>query len=150
MAINGSCRCGAVQYSLAMYALPATYICHCLHCQTWSGSAFGQHALFPESAISTSGPVAAYEHQSDGGHQSIQRVCSVCHTRIFNTNAAMPGFAVLRAGTLADSHLLGAPIAHIWTRRKQAWVTIADGVPSWPETPTPQEFAAAVAESQRG
>lgn len=143
MAINGGCRCAAVRYTLAMDSLPPTYICHCLHCQTWSGSAFAQHALLPEEALSVTGSVALYPHPGLSGHVSLQRVCGICHTRIFNTNPARPGMVVLRAGTLDDSHLLN-PVAHIWVKRKQPWVVIPDGVPTWPESPTPEEFVAAM------
>ena len=147
MSIEGGCRCGAVRYTLAVDALPQTYACHCLHCQTWSGSAFAQHALLPEAAIAATGPVTFYEHAGVGGQPSRQRICGICHTRIFNTNAVMPGLAVLRAGTLDDSHQL-RPMAHIWVKRKQPWLIIPEGVPSWPESPTPEEFAAAVRKGQ--
>lgn len=143
MTIMGGCRCGAVSYTLAIDVLPATYACHCLDCQTWSGSAFAQHALLPEDVIAVTGPVVLYEHGGAGGQTSCQRVCGVCHTRIYNTNTAVPGMAVVRAGTLAESHLL-EPIAHIWVKRKQPWVVIPKGVPSWPESPSPEDFAAAV------
>src|SRR4051812_44468495 len=109
MTIMGGCRCGAVRYSLGMDALPPSYACHCLDCQTWSGSAFGQHALLPEAVLTVTGPVVSYEHDG-GGHTSSQRLCGVCHTRIYNTNHAVPGMVVLRAGTLDDSSLL-EPIA---------------------------------------
>jgi hypothetical protein len=142
MTIRGGCRCGAVSYVLAIDALPQTYACHCQQCQTWSGSAFAQHALLPETMIEVTGPIVVYEHEGTGGYLSQQKVCGVCHTRIYNTNMAMPGMAVVRAGTLEDSPLL-EPIAHIWVKRKQPWLVIPDGVPSFPESPTPEEFMAA-------
>ena len=74
---------------------------------------------------------------------SRQRVCATCHTRIYNTNSARPGLAVVRAGTLDDSDKLEV-VAHIWTKRKQAWVIIPPGVPCWDETPPPAEFMAAL------
>jgi len=149
MKINGGCRCGALRYTLAIDALPPVYACHCLHCQTWSGSAFALHAMLPEAAIAVTGPVVSYEHEGPGGQPSLQRLCGTCHTRIFNTNAIMPGMAVLRAGTLDDSPLLN-PMAHIWVKRKQAWLVIPDGVPSWPEGPSREEFFAAVRKAQGG
>lgn len=143
MPIAGGCRCGAVRYTLAIDALPSVYACHCLFCQTWSGSAFALHALLPAAAVELSGPLTVYDHPSIGGHISRQHLCSVCHTRVGNDSVLMPGMFVLRAGTLDDSHLL-EPVAHIWTRRKQPWIQLAEGVPSWPESPTPEEYAAAM------
>ena len=146
MTITGGCRCGAVRYTLATDSLPPTYACHCLHCQTTSGSAFGQHALLPQGMIAVTGPLVSYEHDGTAGFTSRQHVCGDCHTRIYNENSAMPGMVVVRAGTLDASNLLD-PIAHIWVKRKQAWLAIPDGVPSWAETPTPNEFAAALQEA---
>ena len=56
--IEGGCRCGAVRYKLALDTLPLTYACHCLDCQTWSGSAFSQQTFVPEAALAVTGAVA--------------------------------------------------------------------------------------------
>ncbi|WP_256262359.1 GFA family protein [Pseudomonas gingeri] len=55
----------------------------------------------------------------------------------------LPGLHVLRAGTLDNSPAL-QPVAHIWVQHKQAWLTLPDGIPSWPRSPTPEAFAAAL------
>lgn len=142
MPVTGACRCGEVTYQLARDALPATYVCHCLDCQTWSGSAFAEHALLPEEAVRLDGETVSYTRDREG-FVSEQIVCPVCHTRIFNRNSAVPGMIVLRAGTLTASDRL-TPIAHIWVKRKQDWVVIPAGVPRWPESPTPKEFGEAL------
>ncbi|HXH45396.1 MAG TPA: GFA family protein [Bradyrhizobium sp.] len=125
--------------------LPLTYACHCLDCQSWSGSAFGLHAMVPESSITLQGnashfrlPVGVESMPSD--HIG----CASCFTRIANRNSAVPEMLVLRVGTLERSNEV-APAAHIWTKRKQAWIRIEADVPSFDETPTPQAFAAALA-----
>ena len=144
MPMAGGCRCGAVRYTLAIDTLPVAYACHCHDCQTWSGSAFSEQALMPEDAIAVTGPVVLYEREGTGGRISRQRVCGVCHTRIYNTNTIRPGVAVVRAGTLDDSHLVDV-VAHIWTKRKQPWLAIPDDVPQWPEGAAAGELAAAIA-----
>lgn len=141
--IGGGCRCGAVRYTLALDALPRTYACHCTDCQTWSGSAFSQQAVVPEAALEISGPVALFELKGQSGHISHQRMCSTCHTRVFNTNSARPGVAVIRAGTLDRSNELEVT-AHIWTRSKQPWLALRDDVPSWPEAPSPEGMVQAL------
>ena len=148
MAIGGRCRCGSVGFEIAMETAAPTYACHCRDCQTWSGSAFAEHFMIPESLLSVSGPLTQWAHESEGGAKSVHHVCATCHTRIFNTTSAAPGLAVVRAGALDDSNRL-TPIAHIWTSRKQGWISIPEGAPSWPETPTPEEFALAVAKAYR-
>jgi hypothetical protein len=144
MPVAGGCRCGAVRYTLAVDAVPAAYACHCHECQTWSGSAFSEQILIAEDGIATTGPVVRYDREGTGGRISQQRVCGVCHTRIFNTNTIRPGVAVVRAGTLDDSHLVDV-VAHIWTRRKQPWLTLPDSVPNWPEGAPIDAMAAALA-----
>lgn len=142
MTIEGGCNCGAVRYTLAVDALPPTYACHCHQCQRWSGSAFSQQALVPESAVTASGPIVVYEKVTED-RTSIQRMCGVCHARIYNTNTRRPGIAVVRAGTLDRSEELDC-VAHIYTSYKQHWVDIPADVSSWPEAAPPEEFVQAL------
>jgi len=140
MSVAGGCRCGAVRYTLALDRMPKTYACHCRDCQTSSGSAFAQQAPVAEAALAVSGPVTIYEQQVDD-RVSRQRFCSVCHCRVFNTNTARPGVAIIRAGTFDESDRLDV-VAHIWTSRKQAWITIPAGVPQWERGAEAAAFAA--------
>ena len=143
--IAGGCRCGAVRYTLALEALPRTYACHCRDCQTWSGSAFSQQTFLPESALSVTGPLSVYELTNTSGRVSRQRVCEVCHTRIYNSNSARPGVVVVRAGTLDQSDQLNVA-AHIWVKRKQPWLKLPENVPAWPEGAPLEELLLALAQ----
>jgi hypothetical protein len=142
--IRGGCRCGAVRYTLALDSLPATYACHCRDCQTWSGSAFSQQTLVPEAALDVTGPVVVFEFTTPSGKVSTQRMCGTCHTRIYNANSSRPGVVVVRAGTLDRSDELHIA-AHIWVKRKQPWLTLPEGVPTWPEAAAPAELMQALA-----
>jgi hypothetical protein len=142
--IQGGCRCGAVRYTLALDALPPTYACHCRDCQTWSGSAFSQQTFVPDAALSVSGPLAVYELTTPSGRTSVQRMCAVCHTRIYNTNSARPGVTVVRAGTLDRSDELEV-VAHIWAQRKQPWLSLPADVPAWSEGAPGTELLQALA-----
>ena len=144
--VNGGCRCGAVRYRLAVERLPSSYACHCRDCQTWTGSAFSQQVVVAEDLLSLAGPVDLYELTSPSGRVSRQRVCGTCHTRIYNTNSARPGLAIIRAGTLDESDALDV-VAHIWVRRKQRWISIPDDVPSWPETAPLAELTEALTQA---
>lgn len=137
--IQGGCRCGAIRYTVDVSVLPPTYACHCHFCQTWSGSAFSQQAMLQEATLHVTGEPVIFEITGPSGALSRQRFCGVCHTRLFNTNSARPGVAMLRAGTLDRSDELDV-VAHIWTKRKQGWVVIADGVPTWAESWTGAEM----------
>jgi len=131
--IEGHCRCGAVHWHLSADALPRTYACHCLDCQTWSGSAFSQQAIVPAERFGVTGEVARFDLTSaDGQRVSNQFACPKCFTRLYNTNSARPGLVIVRAGTFERSNEL-AVAAHIWVRRKQPWVVLDPAVPAWPE-----------------
>lgn len=143
MSSTGGCRCGAVTYTLDPDATVSVYACHCLDCQTSSGSAFGEYALLPEAAMTVQGTTDSLASKGTDGTRVDRHVCGRCHTGLWKTNSAVPGLVVLQAGTLTASDGI-EPVAHIWTRRRQSWVHIAEGVPQWPETSTPEEFGAAL------
>ena len=140
--ITGGCRCGQVRYALSIDTLPLSYACHCLDCQTWTGVAFSQSCILPSDALTVTGETVVYELEGTSGRVSRQRICPTCHTRVYNTNSGH-GFAVLRAGTLDRSNELDC-VAHIWTCRKQTWLAIAPGIPTWPEAPAMNELATAL------
>lgn len=131
--LEGGCRCGETRYTIALDALPPAYACHCHQCQRWSGSAFAIQLLIPEAALSVTGPVIVYERHTED-RTSFQRICSTCHTRIYNTNTRRPGVAVVRAGTLDRSEELEC-VAHIFTATRQGWLAIPEGVANWPDAP---------------
>lgn len=137
--VTGACRCGDVRYTATLSGPPLIYACHCLDCQSWSGSAFSEQFFVLEASLNVEGQLAICELTSPSGRVSKQRVCARCSSRIYNTNSARPGIAVIRAGTLDDSDHIEL-VGHIWARRKQPWITIPDGIPHWPETPPPEDF----------
>lgn len=142
--IEGGCRCGAVRYKIKADKLPNAYACHCLDCQTWSGSAFSLQCIVPEDALEVTGAPYLYERTTGEGSDartSLQRGCTTCITRVYNTNTRRPGLAVIRAGTLDRSNELTI-VAHIWAKRKLAGIEIPKDIPSWSEGAPPQEFMA--------
>jgi len=139
--MEGGCRCGASRYTLAAEAPPPVYCCHCLDCQTWSGSAFTEQAVVRADALNATGPIVEYSFHNHSGSLSTQWVCGICHARLWNTNTARPGLALIRAGTLDASDTL-EPRAHVWVKRKQPWIVIADDVPIFAESAPLSEFAA--------
>tara|TARA_R110001606_G_scaffold258327_1_gene406092 strand:- start:479 stop:808 length:330 start_codon:yes stop_codon:yes gene_type:complete len=89
-----------------------------------------------------SGEMSAFRRDTNGvGFEEM--VCATCFTRIYNANDALPDFAFIRAGTLHSSQDI-EPFAHIWTKRKQAWIVLSDEIPSFEVSPTAEEFAVAL------
>lgn len=141
MSLTGACECGAAAYSIGQSPLHV-YVCHCLNCQTRSGSAFALHTMVPASSFQWEGRTEEFT-RSANGMQFTEVFCQTCHTRLFNTNSMLPGMVFLRAGTLETSQHL-EPMAHIWTCRKQPWVKLPQGIPAFRKSPSPEEFSAAI------
>ena len=122
--------------------MPNVYACHCRDCQTWSGSAFSVQFILPEDQLAVTGEPQLFEITGrESGRTSRQRGCPICFTRLYNTNSARPGLVTIRAGTLDRSDELEI-VAHIWTKRKLAGFSIADDIPSWPESAPPADLMA--------
>lgn len=76
--------------------------------------------------------------------------CSRCATRLWGEPLRLPGFAVLRPGTLDDTSWV-IPIGHIWTASAQSWLPIPDGPTSIAGQPEGDEtIALARAWKERG
>jgi len=143
MTLEGGCRCGDVRYRVELDELPPVYCCHCLLCQSSSGSAFSEQAVIPAASLTAEGGIEDYRFERPDGGEGHHRLCAVCHTRLWSTSSAFPSLALLRAGTFDRSNEL-MPSAHIWTKRKQPWVTIAADIPQWPESAPMNELASAL------
>jgi hypothetical protein len=149
MSLEGGCRCGAVRYRLDRDDLPPVYCCHCLFCQSGSGSAFSEQAVIPADSIAARGEIEDYRFERPDGSEGHHRLCALCHTRLWSTSSTIPSLALLRAGTLDRSSEL-VPSAHIWTQRKQAWVSLGGEVAQWPEGAPMDELAAALGVQRPG
>jgi len=132
MALTGGCRCGGVRYRIEVAAMPRTYACHCTICQRASGSSFAHQMPVREAALHVEGEPVEVTIVGLSGARSIQRYCPTCYTRLYNTNEARPGLAIVRAGTIDGSEHL-APAMHIFTSTKQAWIALPEGVEAYPD-----------------
>jgi hypothetical protein len=124
MALAGGCRCKAFRYILEYVRPPLSYACHCLDCQTMSGSAFALQMIIPHPRFSPVGELIEWAHPNRRGTTTRQQFCSMCKTRIYSTSNERVGMLTLRAGTLDESDTL-SPVAHMWVKRKQSWLQIS-------------------------
>src|ERR1043166_1525130 len=120
---TGSCQCGAIRYEITEEP-QLVYTCHCTDCQRLTSSAFSMGVVVPERAFRLSGAEPRpLQRIAYSGRTNIRLVCPQCGTWI----CGMPrdGRHRVRAGTLDDTSWL-RPTRHIWTRSKQAWVTLPE------------------------
>lgn len=141
MTIEGGCRCGAVRYTIAGDAMPATYLCHCTICQRATGSSFAHQMPIPEASLTVVGDTVRSEVTNPSGAVATNHYCPRCYSRLYNVNSSRPGLAIVRAGTIDGSEHL-SPRLHIYTSTKQPWIVLPDDVPAFVEAPPPEEFVA--------
>lgn len=131
---RGRCQCGAVRYEIADE--PASYyVCHCTDCQIQSGSAFGMSLRIDGRGFRlVAGELKTIAAQADSDRTKYGAFCPACGTRIYHSLGSLSPWFNVKSGTL-DAPLPFAPVAHLWTSRKQPWVTIPDGVAHFAQQP---------------
>lgn len=136
--LEGGCLCGKVRYVLAPGFRIGPYACHCVDCQTRTGSAFSEHLMILLTDLEASGAEEVGRSRNPGGAEVTLFGCATCGTRLWVENEQRPGMASLRCGTLDRSGEV-QPRAHLWTRSKQTWISIPDAVPQLETQPRTNE-----------
>lgn len=122
MKIEGGCLCGRVHYSTD--AEPASVgLCHCKDCQKETGTAFNVVVAVPTPALSLQGTLKTFSARGGSGQEVHRRFCPECGTAILSEPDAMPGVAIIRAGTLDDTSWV-EPAMEIYCDSAQPWVQL--------------------------
>ena len=125
---SGGCLCGACRYETDAAPLNVR-ACHCRICQKATGGPFYARVQVPLDAVTISGPVGWY-----ASSDTVERgFCPQCGTTLFSKRAATNAIG-LTMGSLDDPSPF-EPEAHIWVSSKQAWVEIADDLPTFAGNP---------------
>lgn len=129
-ALAGRCACGAVRFRMRTAPL-FVHCCHCLDCQRQTGGAFVLNALIETARIElvAGAPVRAEVPTDSGRPHGIYR-CPTCGVAVWSEYGGVAALRFVRVGTLERPSLL-APDVHIYTRSKQPWVVLPDGVPAF-------------------
>lgn len=121
---RGGCQCGAIRYEITE-APALVYTCHCSACQRLTSSTFSLGLVVPEKAFKMTGvEPRPLQRMADSGRVNTRLVCPECGVWICGTPRG--GVVRVRGGTLDDTSWL-RPTRHIWTSRKQAWITFPAG-----------------------
>lgn len=132
---EGGCQCGAIRYEVVGEPRQVV-VCHCTDCQRQSGSAFGMTMVVDEAAFRvTHGEPKTFMSKSDTGRVKLGAFCPQCGTRIYHKPEWRRGTISVKPGTLDDTSWL-RPQVHLWTSRKQGWVTIPEGVEAHEQQPS--------------
>jgi len=136
LALDGTCSCGAVQFSVEDQFLYAGY-CHCSRCRRSSGSAFSAFAGIQKEKLQvTSGEanLSTFARNDD----NVRSSCKVCGSFLFAVvrNAE---FVHVPLGTLVDEPSI-RPMFHIFVGSKALWHEITDALPQFAELPPPESL----------
>jgi len=131
--LRGSCQCGAVTWTASAEPL-FTYACHCRNCQKRTGSAFSLGLVIATASLEVTGVLTAWSRVSDEGHSNTRYSCADCGNIIYGIGDTSPDLAKVQAGTLEDTGAV-EPEVHLWTIRKQPWVTLPPGSPGFETQP---------------
>ena len=129
-ALSGRCSCGAVKYRLTSKPM-FVHCCHCLDCQRQTGSAFVLNALIEADRVAVlSGTTQGYPQPTDSGRPHIIHRCTDCGTALWSNYGGLTKLRFVRVGTLDEPSSL-KPDVHIYTRSKQPWIVLPEGVPAF-------------------
>jgi hypothetical protein len=133
--LDGGCQCGAIRYEV-VGAPVRLVVCHCTDCQRQSSSAFGMTLVVHEEDFRLKkGKLKTYTSKSDAGRAKFGAFCPECGTRIYHKTEWRKGMVSVKPGTLDDTSWL-KPEMHLWTRSKQPWVIIPEGVEAYEKQPS--------------
>jgi len=129
-ALEGGCACGAVRYRLESAPM-FVHCCHCLDCQRQTGSAFVLNALIETDRVTVlAGEPAPAPMPTDSGKPHHIYRCADCGTAVWSEYGGVNTLRFVRVGTLDDPTSL-SPDVHIYTRSKQPWIALPQGVPAF-------------------
>lgn len=131
--LGGCCQCGAVEYTVSVDPL-FTYACHCYNCQKRTGSAFSMGLVVSTESLDVRGPLTPWSRVSEEGNTNTRYSCAECGNIIYGIGNTNPELAKLQAGTLEDTSEV-EPDVHLWTCRKQPWVSLPEGASAFETQP---------------
>lgn len=135
----GGCQCGQIRYRIAADRVKTLCCCHCRDCQKQSGSAFGMSLILPREAFTLEqGVLSVWEHRSARDNLKRAHFCPHCGGRLYNDGGKASALVSVKAGTLDDTSML-RPAGHLWTKRAQAWVSLAADTLQYEDEPEADE-----------
>ena len=134
MALQGRCYCGNVRYR-AEGDVGFKVQCHCRECQYISGGEPNLVMALPEAGFTyVTGRPKEYR-RADLPNPVTREFCPDCGTHLLTRAPTVPGFVLLKIGTLDDPAVFGGPQMVIFTVDKQPFHHVPAGIPVFERTP---------------
>jgi hypothetical protein len=112
--VTGGCLCGALRF-VATGAPYRVGLCHCMDCRKNHGALFHASAIFPETAVTLTGPWTTYRDRS---------FCPTCGSPVF---AHIGDEIGLNLGSF-DQPDRFRPTYELWTIRRESWLPEFSGM----------------------
>ena len=106
--VTGGCLCGALRFT----ATGQPYrigLCHCMDCRKSHGALFHASAIFPETAVTLTGPWQTFRGRS---------FCPTCGSQVF---AHIEDEIGINLGSF-DAPDQFRPTYELWTTRREGWL----------------------------
>lgn len=119
---TASCTCG--QLSVRCDGEPIRVsMCHCLHCQRRTGSAFSIQARWPTAQVAITGRASEFVLVGDEGSSATFRFCPTCGATVYWDNDQLPGMIAVPVGAFADP-TFPPPQVSIYGVRRHPWAAM--------------------------
>lgn len=126
--IEGSCRCGGIQYSYGGEVGTIT-VCHCIDCRKLQGGAGVVAAPVARAGLRWhSGHELISEFESSPGKN--RAFCNHCGTPLYSRRNDAPQVLRLRLGSI-DTPTDLVPVAHIFCNDLPVWARLDDDLPRY-------------------
>jgi hypothetical protein len=129
MRVTGSCHCRKIAYEAELDPARVS-ICHCLDCQTLSGSAYRVSApVSRESFRLLSGEPRIYVKTAESGNRRAHAFCGDCGAPVYSGAEHDTPTYSLRIGALDQRDQL-RPQKQIWCESKVRWSSDITAIPA--------------------
>lgn len=132
--MKGRCYCGQLRYEAEGEPMLKSQ-CHCRECQYISGGSPNVYMLMPTSGFRyTQGTPSTFK-RTDIDPAVTREFCSNCGTHICTRRPGLDA-VILKVGTLDDPSVF-MPAMAIFTKDKQPFHRIPEGIPTFERRPPP-------------
>lgn len=126
MTRTASCTCGQLRISVEGNVL-GSGVCHCLACQSRTGSVFATLAVFA-APWQVTGAATEYVRAGDAGSSFRFRFCPICGSTVFHTEeGGEDRHVAVAVGAFGDPSF-PPPEDLVYECRRHAWVGLPEGI----------------------
>jgi hypothetical protein len=102
-------------------------VCHCLACQSRTGSTYGAQARFSADLVQIEGEARVYTRTGESGSRIDFHFCPDCGATVYYRLEVVPDAIAIPVGGFADPSF-PAPSFSVYEARRHAWVNLPEGV----------------------